>query len=342
MSKRILGVIDATRNIEGLKELVETRSLAAVPFAGRYRLIDFILSSMVNSGIKSVAVFPSLHYRSLMDHLGSGRNWDLNRKRDGLFLFPSSILDNGEEESNSFNYFAGHMEYFYRSTQEYALVGNCYTVANIDFRPILKSHIQTGCDITEVRHGGKSLEMYLLKTSLLIDLIENREETGFRSMRDVVDNLNQHFTLCYHQYTGYAAMIDSVKNYYSTNIELLRPNIWKSLFLKEQPIYTKVMDEPPTRYSMNALVQNSMVANGCQIEGKIENSIIARGVKIGKNSVVRNSVILQKCEIADGCEIDNAIIDKDVKIEAGGTVIASSDSPFVISKGTVQGALMNS
>lgn len=340
MKKRILGVIDATYKGE-LEELIIDRSLAAVPFAGRYRLIDFILSSMVNSGIKSVALFPKYQYRSLMDHLGSGRNWDLNRKRDGLFLFPPQLLDvpNG---GNSFDQFAANLSFFKRCSQEYTLVANCFTVANIDFRAILESHIEADCDITELRHDGKSLDMYVLKTSLLIELLENHNQTGFTSMNDVVNSLAHNYKVCYYQFKDYAVMIDSVKKYYATSIEFLQPSIWKNFFQKDQPIFTKVMDEPPTLYAKDASIQNSMIANGCQIDGKIENSIIARGVKIGKNVVIKNSIILQKCVIEDDCILENVILDKDVMIESGRKIRVSLDSPRILRKDTVQGALMNS
>lgn len=340
MNKRLLGVINATTHNEEIEELITNRSLAAVPFAGRYRLIDFILSSMVNSGIENVSIFPKLQYRSLMDHLGTGRNWDLNRKRDGLFLFPPQIVEN--KDNGEFNFFAGYMGHFKRSTQEYTLIANCYSISNIDFNPILDSHIEALSDITEIFHEGKSLDMFILKTSLFIDLVENRDKTGFTGMRDVVSSLRQGNKLRYYHYTGFAIMIDSIKKYYTTSMEMLKPQVWKSLFLKDQPVYTKVMDEPPTRYSQGALIKNSMIANGCQIEGKVENCIIARGVKIGKNTVIRNSVILQKCEIADNCEINNVILDKDVIIESNRTIKAAFDAPLVIRKETIQGALMNS
>jgi glucose-1-phosphate adenylyltransferase len=342
LNKRLLGIIDATTYHEDLEALIVHRSLAAVPFAGRYRLIDFILSNMVNSGIKSVAIFPKYQYRSLMDHLGSGKNWDLNRKKDGLFFFPSPILDTKNDGIGSFHHFAANMDYFKRSTQEYALIANCFTVFNMDFRPVVTGHHYSGCDITEIINNGKSMEMYLVKTSLLIELIENRDVTGYSCMKDVVKDLNNHYRICSYNYTGLAVMIDSIKSYYSTSMNLLKPEVWKMLFVKDQPIYTKVKDEPPTRYLRESLVRNSMIANGCQIEGKVENSIIARGVKIGKNTVVRNSIIMQKCQIDDHCVIDNMIVDKDVKVERKTILSSSVQSPKVIFKGTVQGAVMNS
>ncbi|PLR79412.1 glucose-1-phosphate adenylyltransferase [Bacillus sp. V3-13] len=342
MKKRLLGVIDATTYHEDLEELIIHRSLAAVPIAGRYRLIDFVLSNMVNSEIESVAIFPKYQYRSLMDHLGSGRNWDLNRKRDGLFFFPSPNLDGPQQGIGSFTHFAANLDYFYRSTQEYALIANCYTVFNMDFRPVLDWHLASECDITEIRQKGKSLEMYLVKKSLLIELIETRENTGYTCMRDVVTDIAHSYRLCTYNYTGFAFMIDSINAYFNASMSILKPSIWQQLFLKEQPIYTKVKDEPPTRYLAGAKVKNAMIANGCILEGHVENSIISRGVKIGKNSVIRNSIIMQKCQIAENCVLDSVILDKDVKIEPNTVMKTSSRHPYVIRKGTVQGALMNS
>ncbi|EIJ79361.1 glucose-1-phosphate adenylyltransferase, GlgD subunit [Bacillus methanolicus PB1] len=342
MKKRLLGIIDATTYYDQLEELIVHRSVAAVPIAGRYRLIDFVLSNMVNSEIESVAIFPKFQYRSLMDHLGSGKNWDLNRKRDGLFFFPSPTLDGSGNEIGSFYHFAANIDYFYRSRQEYALIANCFTVFNMDFLPVLEWHINSGCDITEIFHEGKSLEMYLVKTPLLIDLIESYEETGYTCMKDVVSDIHHSYKICSYEYKGFAVMIDSIEKYYSASMSILEPSIWKQLFHKGRPIYTKVKDEPPTRYFKGTIVKNSMIANGCLIEGNIENSIIFRGVKIGKNSVIKNSIIMQKCQIGDNCVLDSVILDKDVKVEDGTVKAANASSPYIIRKGTVQGVLMNS
>lgn len=342
MNKQLLGVIDATTFHEGLEDLTVHRSLAAVPFAGRYRLIDFVLSSMVNSGIRSVAIFPKFQYRSLMDHLGSGKNWDLNRKRDGLFFFPSSNIEGNNEGFGCFQHFAANMDYFDRSLQKYTLITNCYTVFNIDYKVVLKKHIESGCDITEIRKQGKSLGMFILKTSLFVDLIKNREETGYTTMKDVVLDINHDMKICHYEYNGFAEMINSIEKYYSTNLEMLDPNVWKQVFLKNSPIYTKVKDEPPTRYLKGSSVQNAMVANGCQIEGIVENSIVARGVKIGKGSIIKNCIILQKTQIGENCVLDSVILDKDVKIEDDTVMVGDSTKPHVIRKGTVQGALIKS
>lgn len=342
MKNQLLGVIDATTYHEELSELMTARTLAAIPFAGRYRLIDFVLSNMVNSDIESVAIFPKFQYRSLMDHLGSGKNWDLNRKRDGLFFFPSPSENGEKKRIGSFSHFAINLDYFKRSKQKYALIANCFTVFNMDFRPALKKHILSGCDITEIRHDSGSLQMYLVKTSLLIDLIQTREVTGYTCMNDVVSHFNCPYKLCVYKYDGYAVMIDSIQTYFSTSLSILEQHTWKQLFRKDQPIYTKVKDEPPSKYLKGSAVNHSMIANGCQIEGVVENSIISRGVKIGKGSIVKNCIIMQKSQIGDNCLLDSVILDKDVKIESGVMMNERIESPFVIQKGTVQGVLMNS
>ena len=199
MSKKLLGVIDATTSYDELKELTAHRSLAAIPFVGRYRMIDFVLSSMVNSGIQSVAIFPKYQYRSLLDHLESGKNWNLNRKRDGLFFFPSPNLDIPSAGIGSFTHFAANLDYLYKSKQEYAIIANCYTIFNMDFQPVLQRHIDMGCDITMICKNGRSLDMYLVKTSLLIELIETRDKTGYTCMEDVV-NGSKTLSRCAYEY----------------------------------------------------------------------------------------------------------------------------------------------
>lgn len=342
MDKTMLGVIDATTYKESLEDLTVNRSLAAIPYAGRYRLIDFILSNMVNSGINSVAIFPKYQYRSLMDHLGSGKQWDLNRKRDGLFFFPTPGLDALFDYFGSFRQFENNLDFFLRSRQRYTLITNSHTICNIDFKMVLSRHIQGKCDITEVRHKGKSLEMYVLETKLLIDLVKNQQKTGYNSIVEVVRDHKHQLTVCDYEFEGYVAVIDSISKYYSHSLELLKPEIWNQVFIKANPIYTKVKDQPPTQYMKDAVVKNSMIANGCIIEGHVENSIIFRGVKVGKNAIIKNSIVMQKNYIGNNCEIEYCIFDKDVKIKDSVSLRGDKLSPLVIRKGTVQGALMNS
>ncbi|QPC47325.1 sugar phosphate nucleotidyltransferase [Mangrovibacillus cuniculi] len=339
MKGELLGVIDATTGENSLEELLTHRSLAALPFGGRYRLIDFILSSMTNSGIGSVAIFPKYQYRSLMDHLGSGKNWDLDRKRDGLFFFPSPSLELDDNKIGAFDHFALHLDYFKRSKQPYAFISNCFTVCNLSIQPILRQHQKSACDVTEIRKDGRSLDMYIVKTSLLIDLVENRQETGYTCMRDVVLDLRHDYHICPYETTNYAKRIDSIQTYYEANKELLTSTLYPQLFSDKQPIFTKVKDEPPTQYGVNAVVKNSLIANGCVIEGTVENSIIFRAVKIGKGVVVKDSIIMQKSQLLEGARVENAILDKDVKIGTNENLLGLPDDLIIIPKGATQGVV---
>lgn len=333
MSKKLLGVIDATAYFSNLDRLISRRSLAALPFGGKYRLIDFILSNMVNSGIDSVAIFTKAPYCSLLDHVGSGEYWDLNRKRDGLFLFPLLTEDFRGRRVGLFDHFAAYLDFFYRSSQEYALIANCYTIANIDFRKILKAHRKSGTEITVIKKDGVSLEMYLLKTSLLISLIESRKRTGYGNMADVIADMNCPYLVNTYEYEEPAVMIDSVKAYYNTSMKLLKQEMRNSLFKVHMPIYTKVRDEPPTICTRSCTVTNSLMANGCRIEGIVENSIIFPGVKVEEGAVVRNSIIMQDGVIEADSYLESVILDKNVTVKKGAALTGSKKHPQVIAKG---------
>ncbi|WP_046176626.1 GlgC family sugar phosphate nucleotidyltransferase [Domibacillus indicus] len=333
MKKSMLGVIDATMLPGEMGELAAYRSPAAIPFAGRYRLIDFILSNLVNSGIQSVAIFPRSPYRSLMDHLGSGKDWDLNRKRDGLFFFPAPAKE------GQFSRMAEHLDYFNRSDQKYAVVSNCTTVANMDFGPILDRYLNQNCDILEVMHKGESAHIYLLSLPLLLELIEQRNETGYQSVQDVVEDSASSLTKCNYEFEGFLKRIKSVNDYYQTSMQLLEKDKWSELFNEFQPIYTKVKDEPPTNYLAGSYVTNAMIANGCVIEGEVNHSIVFRAVTIGKNSTVKNSIVMQKSRIGQNCTLEHVIIDKDVSVEDGAVLRGTPEEPLVIKKGSVESAV---
>ncbi|ADP33581.1 glucose-1-phosphate adenylyltransferase subunit GlgD [Bacillus atrophaeus] len=342
INNQILGVIDETTYKHSLQDLAAQRSLGAIPFAGRYRLIDFMLSNMVNADIRSVAIFPKYRYRSLMDHLGAGKEWDLHRKKDGLFFFPSPHLHHEYDEFGSFRQFSDHLDYFHRSSQQYAVITNSHTVCNIQFKYVLKRHQEAGCDITEVYQDGQSLQIYLMSSKLLKDLIYGHAEKGYKTIQEAVEKESSTLTVCPYEYSGYAAVIDSVEKYYLHSMQLIQPSFWQQVFLPQLPIYTKVKDEPPTKYGKHSAVRNSLVANGCVLEGEVENCILFRGVHVGKGTKLKNCIIMQKTQIGEDCVLEQVISDKDVRIgnatEAAGTI----EQPLVLKKGLVQGELMNS
>jgi glucose-1-phosphate adenylyltransferase len=335
MPQSILGIINATHELDTFQNLTAHRTIAALPFAGRYRLIDFMLSNMVNSGITSVAIFTGHGIRSLMDHLGCGKQWDLDRKRDGLFVFtPDSKFKN--EDFGSFAHFEKNITFFLRSRQKYVVITDCNIIGNINFSTILDYHIETEADITEVVHNGESLQTFILEKDLLLGLFEQYKEQGYHSILDVVNERLDKLKVEKYEYKEYIAIIDSLESYYKHSMDMLESVAYKQVFTRGEPIFTKVKDEPPTRYKMGAKVANSLIANGCKIEGEVENCIISRSVKIGKGSVIRNSIIMQKTQIEENCVLEGVILDKDVKIESGVKLTGNAETPYVVEKGTVQ------
>ncbi|WP_442852986.1 sugar phosphate nucleotidyltransferase [Bacillus sp. UNC41MFS5] len=331
----MLGIINATNEFDTFKNLTAHRSLASLPFAGRYRLVDFMLSNMVNSGITNVAIFTGKEVRSLIDHLGSGKQWDLDRKRDGLFVF-SPEGTSRIERFGSFAHFAKNITYFLRSKQKYVVITNCNIIGTIDFCKILDHHIETEADITEVFHNGQSLQTYILDKNLLLSLFEQYKNQGYYTIFDVVHDKRHKFKINMYEWSGYITIIDSLQSYYQNSLDLLQPTVWKQVFTKNEPIFTKVKDEPPTQYKNDAKVTNSMIANGCIIQGEVEHSILFRSVKVGKGAVIRNSIIMQKCQIGENCVIDGVILDKDVKIDNGVQLVGTRETPYLVEKGTVQ------
>ncbi|QJW45212.1 glucose-1-phosphate adenylyltransferase subunit GlgD [bacterium BFN5] len=370
--KRVMGIINLYENEALIQEITEHRPLAAVPFAGRYRLIDFILSSMVNSGIQNIGILVKNKSRSLMDHLRSGKEWDLARKRDGLFILPAAHTIAGAGKGNGdVENFQHNLDYIESSRQKYVLISNSHTICNMNYRKVFQFHENTGADITmvykeqdpgsedftgctlmETTEDGRvvdlavnpakytsskvSMDMYLMKKELLVDIINGcYARGGVDFLKDgLIKNLDR-LKIYGYQHRGFVARINSVASYYRHNMELLKPEKWQELFVKSGLIYTKVKDEAPAKYKENAQVSNAMVANGCIIEGNVENSVLFRGVKVHKGACVKNSIIMQKCEIAANAMVENVICDKDVMITTGKWLKGDQTYPLVIEKGTV-------
>jgi glucose-1-phosphate adenylyltransferase len=364
--KRIMGVINLINEPDRLEELTFHRCLASVPFGGRYRLVDFPLSSMVNSGIEDVAIFTHHKYRSLMDHLGSGKEWDLDRKRGGLFILPSVMdIPSGISKGDLFQFFS-HRDYFCRGSQEYVLITRSHMVCNIDYRRVLAQHEETGADITcvyaemedtddaiyrklEVAADGRitamqdrmgrldssnvSLEMYLMSKSLLLDMVETCLAQGDDHLvRDGIMKNISRLTLYGYKHEGYTGIVNTIQGYYRHSMQLLQPEVLRELFFQSAPIYTKIKDEPPTKYTESSIVHNALIANGCMVEGKVENSILSRGVKVHPGAVVRNCILLQNCEIGENVIIENAILDKDVFIDRERVLSGAVSAPYIAAK----------
>lgn len=330
---RLVAVVDASVNIPGLEDLTMYRSVASVPFAGRYRLIDFVLSNVVNSNINSVGIFPSYPFVSLLDHIGMGKSWDLDRRKDGLFFLPVGLRKGNHLGVGDFEALEAHMNFFNKSRQEYVVVTNCFTVCQLDYNDMLDAHLASGADITEAVSEGTPLRTYILPKRLLIHMIKTYRQQRVISVEDVVNLKKKYYTYNQYEYTGYYAVIHSKESYFAESMKLLEEQHWRSLFLPDRPVYTKVKDEPPTHYAEGSSVKMALVANGSKLEGVISNSIISRAVTIKENVKMDNCIIMQKCVVEEDCDLSYVIADKDVHIEAGSILHGTREKPIVLRKG---------
>ncbi len=370
----ILGLIFSENPEASLGELTASRSPAAVPVGGRYRIIDFILSDMVNSGIDKVGITTGMKNRSLTDHLGSGKDWDLARKQNGLFIIsPTGNADGGNRRLNGVDYINNAMSYLKRSSQEYVMVCDCNTICSINFEDVAKFHFEKGADVTMVytevgeltseqlthhimlgvdEDGGVTdiqlypkrqktnlsyMHMMLIRKELLIEITDDCLAHDKHSIsRDILLANLKKLRFFGYRFDGYRKKIDSIRSFFEFNLDMLKPELRKSLFGdEEKSVYTKVKDSVPTRYGTGAAVSNSFIADGCTIEGTVENSVIFRGVKIGRGSKIKNAVIMQNSQIMDNCSVENAVFDKEVILRSGKKLMGQGTYPLVIGKRTI-------
>ena len=362
--KNCVGIINLDEKENRMGELVRNRPLAAVPIAGRYRIVDFILSNMTNSGVESIGIFAKNKSRSLLDHISNGKSWDLDRKRDGLKVFNFADKEPSYDDVHAF---CDNLEFLKLSRKEYVLLAPSHMIANIDFSKVIESHKESGNDITiaykEVndaktnfigcdvlninndivesigenigidKQANISMEMYLMKTNLFIDIVYSCIKNGnTRKVKNYIKYNTDNLKIGVYNFTGYLRCINSLESYYKMNKEILNKEVTKELFYGENPIYTKTKNESGTRYGENSEVKNSIIANGSFIEGKVENCVIARRVYIGENTVLKNCVILQNTKIGDNVKMENVITDKNSTVRDDEELKGASDIPLIIKK----------
>ena len=365
----VVGVIFSNIHEERLREITDIRTMGSVPFGARYRLIDFPLSNMVNSGINRVGVVTKQNYQSLMDHLGSGKSWDLSRKHDGLFILPP-FGNSRIEFNNRIETLSAIGGFLANSKEEYVLLSDCDVVCNINYQKVIDEHIKNEADITliykygsippnfddvcvlSLSNNGRVKELYinpklegkcnfginmiLIKRELLIRLVSqciSKNETNFQ--RDLIQKSVTEYKVYGYEFSGYSWIISSMDSYFESNMELMRNEVRYELFNNNKPIYTKVRDDMPGRYGIGAVVKNSVVASGCFIEGRVENCVLFRGVRVGKNVNLENCIIMQDTFIDDGCDLKYVICDKDVKIKSGRMLMGFKSYPVYINKASI-------
>ena len=365
-----LGVIFANTYDNLVPELVAERSMASIPFGGRYRLIDFTLSSMANAGIDNVSVIVRKNYHSLMDHLGAGREWDLTRKRGGLNIVPPFAERSVKLYSGRVDALDSILNWLEAQKERYVILSDSYIAMNFDFNKLIDAHVKSGADVTMVynraaipegarsdnytirlddndrvveilsndyRIGEQNLAMniYVIERESLIHLIHDASVRGLVYFeRDILARNLKLLNVQSYEFEGYAARISDMKSYFDENMKLLKDENLDSLFLGN-PIYTKVRDDNPTRYINGSKAKNVMVADGCVIEGEIENSILFRGVKVAKGAKVKNCILMQDTVIEAGAEIEYVVSDKYVTVSEGKQLKGTDSFPVFIAKDQV-------
>jgi len=370
---RALGIIFPNSYDALVPELVNVRLMASIPFASRYRLIDFILSSMAHCGIDNISVMVNNNYHSLMDHLGSGREWDLVRKKGGLNIFPPFAEKGSKPYTGRVEALAGLLDFLRDQKEKYVIMTDANIVVNFDFNAMIRAHIESGADVTAAyneqelpdsilnsqsndkgfyytfgiedgritkifvnsREQGVqhfSMNMYVIDRELLINLIDKAFIHGQEYFeRDVLlPQLNKLNVQAY-KYEGYVARISDMKSYFDENMKLLDDYNLDALF-SGVPIYTKIRDDNPTRYIAGAKAQNVMAADGCVIEGEVENSVLFRGVRVAKGAKVKNCILMQGTVIEAGSNIEYLITDKNVTVTAGKEMRGTDTYPIYIGK----------
>ena len=368
-----LGIIFPNSYDSLVPELVSERLMASIPFAGRYRMVDFILSSMVNCGIDNISIIVRKNYHSLMDHLGSGREWDLVRKNGGLNIVPPFAEKTVKVFNGRVEALASILDFLMDQKEKYVVMSDANIAVNFDFKSMIDAHIASGADVTvaykaeelprsavdsknvhqdlyytlDIKDGrvtelninekadgiqNYSMNIYIIERTLLIEQIRNAYVHGYVYYeRDILAPQIQTLNVQAFEFKGYTARICDMKAYFDENMKLLKNENLDALF-SPNPIYTKIRDDNPTRYIKGAKAKNIMAADGCVIEGEVENSILFRGVKIAKGAVVKNCVLMQDTVIEEGAHVEYLITDKNVTISAGKDVKGSDTYPFYVFK----------
>ncbi len=369
MRKDLLGILFPNMGDDFVREMTDKRCIGSVPFAGRYRLIDFSLSNMVNAGITKVGVTTRQNYRSLMDHLGSGKPWDLSRKKGGIYFFPPYINSVGSSNSTRIGELASLLPFLENSIEEYVVLSDCDFAANIDLEQMAESHIEKNAEVTvaytngvKPRVGGErmvlsadgngrikeilidpegdvcdyAVNVIIMNRPLLIDIIKDALSRNYTSLgRDIFQRNIDSLKIYGWKFDGYIRVMDSMKNYLKYNLELTDKSIRDCLFDKRRPVFTKIADECPAKYGIGCSVKNGLVADGCIIDGEVENCVLFRGVKVARGAKLKNCVVMQGSQIGERADLSYIVIDKDAVISPTRILAGFESYPAFIEKGSV-------
>ena len=369
------GLIFANIHDQSMPELTRVRSMASVPFGGRYRLIDFTLSNMVNSGITSIGLITHHNYQSLLDHIGTGKDWDLARRSGGIKLIPPNLTaydttSSGHLSAHRLESLFSATNFIQRSTVDYFVLSDCDIICNIDLSDVLEKHAATEADITfvtkrvdastmsihenisvietdadgrvtdfkvcKIEAGTVNLYTNIMVVSrqYLLNVLADAAAHGQRSFfMDVINNALATANYRTYEYDGWYAYIGSLESYFACSMDLLSQEAREGLFnVKNRPVLTKVRNSAPTKYVEGSSVKNSLIADGCVIEGTVENCILFRGVTVGRGTVVKNSILMQDTYTGSDVTLNCVITDKNAVIRDGRNLSGYETRPFFIEK----------
>lgn len=365
MINEYMAIIFLAEKLDNIRALTKIRPLASVPVGGSYRIIDFALSNLVNAGIKNVGIFAGNEdLNSLTDHLGSGKEWDLDRGKDGLFIF-NQMADS--TYATNMNRVKKNMDYFFRSKQDKVIVLASHMVYNIDIKKAIRAHEASqrdvtliykkvnsaerfdNCDSVKIGKDGEvtgigqnlffkkdeniSLEAFIMSKELLIKMICDGIESGaYYTVRDLVARNIGKISINSYEFKGYLSCINSTKEYFNFNMDLLDKDVRADLFNPARKIYTKSKNTPPSLFKDTAKVDNSLIANGCIIAGNVKNSVLARDTVVEEGAIVEDCVLLQGTKIKAGAKLRNIIVDKNNVVKSNERLTASKNYPLVIEK----------
>ena len=366
---KMAGIIFSNIYDNTMAELTKHRTMASVPFGGRYRHIDFVLSNMVNSGIQSVGAITKYHYKSLMDHLGTLDEWDLDTKTGGFYLIPPFLEGQTSVYRGKIEALSGAMSFVTRCGCDYVLLSDSTVICNIDYDEILEKHVASGKDVTVIAnrdphlinepkefvvnaYKGKVIDvalncvtgkddyigmgMFIMSIDKMVEMVNDCVSRGkYHFEKDFIQKEFNDGTISLnlYEFKGTVLRNNCIVSYFENSMKLLDYKVRKEIFSKNGPIYTKVRDEKPTYYGTSSEVDNCIIADGCDIRGKVENCVIFRNVTIEEGAVVKNSIIIQGTTIKKDCNIEYVVADKDVVFTEGRKLIGAPTAPVIINKG---------
>lgn len=362
--EKAIGLITANYTVEHPSDLISNRPVASMPFLGRYRLVDFALSNMVNSGMRTVGLIMPNNYRSLIDHVGSGKDWNLDRKDGGLFIMPGSNFGTARKGGRFLiRDLEENKQFLLRNSQEYVVLSTCNFVMNVDLAKLIADHEASGADVTvltkkatvanpailgfetdSVGVTGKKfgvefgdtafLDIAVMKRTLLLDMLEWYSAIDHKDLFCALVESGDisRVSVRTHDFNGYVAPIFDSQAYYKANLDLLSPSVLEKLSPADRFIKTKAHDNPPAKFEAGSHVTNSLVAAGSRLYGAVSDSVLSRDVLIEKGATVSNSIIMQGVVVKAGAHVENAIVDRGNVIAEGAEYRGTPDEVLIMAK----------